>query len=189
MNSFLITVHFVVAILVIAQFVVILALARYLGRTVKALGLNEPGGSGANQLNVGDRLEPMELFDLGGSALTVPMAGANTLLLFLSPSCVVCRRITSSFSGVLSQLQSPNLQVVLVTPSPADENGRSYLVNLARLGLPVVASNDVVNRMAIQVYPYAFVLNEEGMVRAKGVIDEIDQLVSLVRPEVKASAI
>lgn len=113
-----------------------------------------------------------ELIDFG-----VPLAsGRLRLLLFVSPTCPVCKKllpIAKSFAA------GERLEVVLVGDGDLTEQQRMIddhgLRDIAYVNSPQVG-------MAFQVgkLPYAVLIDEEGVIRAKGLVNSREHLESLV---------
>jgi methylamine dehydrogenase accessory protein MauD len=112
-----------------------------------------------------------KLVDLGGPH----PAGLSRLLLFVSPNCPVCKKllpIAKSFAG------GEKLDVALIGDGDPDEQQQMIeshgLQRVTYLNSPQVG-------MAFQVgkLPYAILIDEEGVIRAKGLVNSREHLESL----------
>ena len=102
--------------------------------------------------------------------------GLSRLLLFVSPTCPVCKRllpIAKSFAG------GEKLDVVLVGDGDVAEQQRM----IADYGLETISYvNSPQVGMTFQVgkLPYALLIDEDGVIRAKGLVNSREHLESLV---------
>ena len=112
-----------------------------------------------------------KLVDLGGPH----PSGLSRLLLFVSPNCPVCKKllpIAKSFAG------GEKLDVALVGDGDLAEQQQMIenhgLQQVTYLNSPQVG-------MAFQVgkLPYAILIDEEGVIRAKGLVNSREHLESL----------
>jgi methylamine dehydrogenase accessory protein MauD len=112
-----------------------------------------------------------KLVDLGGPH----PSGLSRLLLFVSPTCPVCKKllpIAKSFAG------GEKLDVALV----GDGDLAEQLQMIESHGLQrVTYLNSPQVGMAFQVgkLPYAILIDEEGVIRAKGLVNSREHLESL----------
>jgi methylamine dehydrogenase accessory protein MauD len=116
-----------------------------------------------------------EVVQIGGPSA----AGRTTLLMFVSPTCPVCKKllpIAKSFSD------RENFQVILVGDGDIEQQQRMIrkegLQALTYLIGPEVG-------MAFQVgkLPYAILIDGEGVIRAKGLVNSREHLESLAVAE------
>jgi methylamine dehydrogenase accessory protein MauD len=118
---------------------------------------------------VGDRLA------LGG----VSPKGRSRLLLFVSPTCPVCKKllpIARSFA------HAERLDVVLVGDGD-DAEQRSMIREFGLEGLPYVNSPQVGMTFHVGKLPYAILIDADGVIRAKGLVNNREHLESLLIAE------
>ena len=160
---------------VIALAVLVLALARQIGTLHLRLGprgaleLDEEGPP------LGEAPEAANATTLGGDAVTVGGPGESQLLLFVSPTCPVCREVAPSLSVAA---RSGGMAARVVADADADATSVSHVY--AGLPVPVIVDADLARRYTIPGTPYAVVLDAAGVVRAKGTINNLEQLEGLV---------
>jgi methylamine dehydrogenase accessory protein MauD len=128
---------------------------------------------------VGEMSPRITVNDIHGKAVEFgvpPPGGRMRLLLFVSPTCPVCKKllpIAKSFAA------SERLEVLLVGDGDLAEQRRMIddhkLEQLTYINSPRVG-------MAFQVgkLPYAVLIDEEGVLRAKGLVNSREHLESLV---------
>jgi methylamine dehydrogenase accessory protein MauD len=116
-----------------------------------------------------------QAIQIGGPSAT----GRSTLLMFVSPTCPVCKKllpIAKSFSN------GENLQVVLVGDGDADEQQR--MIRKEGLeALPYLAGPQVGMAFQVGKLPYAVLIDREGVIRAKGLVNSREHLESLIVAE------
>jgi methylamine dehydrogenase accessory protein MauD len=117
----------------------------------------------------GDRVE------IGGPS----PRGRSCLLLFVSPTCPVCKKllpIARSFAT------AERLEVVLVGDGDVAEQ-RAMIQQFALEGLPYVNSPQVGMVFQVGKLPYAILIDAEGVIRAKGLVNNREHLESLIVAE------
>jgi len=129
--------------------------------------------------SVGELAPTLALTTLSGQPLDLggPSAdGRGRLLLFVSPDCPVCKKllpIAGSFT------KSERLEVVLI----GDGEPTAQRAMLQQLGLPFVNSSQVGMVFQVGKLPYAILLDADGVIRAKGLVNNREHLESLIVAE------
>ncbi len=165
--------YVVLWIVVVALAVLVLALARQIGTLHLRLGprgaleLDEEGPP------LGDAPPPVQLATIDGRNVTVGGPGEAQLVLFVSPTCPVCREVAP---GLQVAARSGGMAARVV----ADADDASVTRTYASLGAPVVASPHLAREYGIPGTPYAVVLDTLGVVRAKGTVNNLEQMEGLV---------
>lgn len=164
-------------IVVVALLVVVFALARQIGvlyERVSPMGaLMMDSGP-----KVGDSAPVFALSDLDGRPVNVGAPSPrSTLVFFVSPTCPVCKKLLPVVkSAAVSERRW--LSIVLASDGEPDEHRR--FVQRAELGtFPYVLSQPLGIAFHVSKLPYAVLLDEHGVVRAKGLVNSREQLESL----------
>ncbi|MGH2546309.1 MAG: hypothetical protein ACRDHH_02875 [Actinomycetota bacterium] len=158
--------------LVVALALLTLALARQIGTLHLRLGprgaleLDEEGPP------LGEAPEPVDARDLDGRPLSVGGPGEPQLVLFVSPGCPVCREVLPSLP-VAAGVGGMRPLVVSDAEDPGDSADGGT-------GAPVVLGPAVARAYGVPGTPYAVALDRLGVVRAKGTINNLEQLEGLV---------
>ncbi|MGE0859963.1 MAG: methylamine dehydrogenase accessory protein MauD [Gammaproteobacteria bacterium] len=177
MNEALVVAVAVLWVLVIALVIAVFALARQIGvlyeRVAPMGALTIDDGP-----KVGDLAPAFNLTALDGKKVQVGAPGAfSTLLFFLSPTCPVCKKLLPVLRSI-AQDEAKWLRVVLA--SDGDEAKQRSFYEKAALGeFPYVLSTDLGMAWKVAKLPYAVLTDEQGRVRAKGLINSREQLESL----------
>jgi methylamine dehydrogenase accessory protein MauD len=128
---------------------------------------------------VGEPAPVFTLARLGGGEIRIgATAGRSQMLFFLSPTCPVCKQLMPVLRS-LSEHEGPSLDVVLASDGALEEHQRFY----AREKLapfPYVLSTDLGMTFRISKLPYAVLIGPNGVISAKGLINNREQLESLV---------
>lgn len=165
------------AILVLA--VMMVALLRQVGLLHERLGpvgaLTLPGGP-----QVGDVAPRFDLPSLNGGTVQVggvDADGRSTLIFFLSPTCPVCK---SMLPVLLSMAKESGGAIRLVLASDGDEDKQRHMIGQERLdAYPFVLSTDLGIAHGVGKLPYAVLLDAEGKIAAKGLINNREHVESL----------
>jgi methylamine dehydrogenase accessory protein MauD len=171
--------NIVLWIVVLALLAVVLALTRQLGvlheriAPVGALMLNRG-------LAVGERAPPMEVVDLAGAVIKLgsPRSdGKSTLLLFVSPTCPVCKSLLPVVKSS-GKDERDWLDVVLASDGDPDEH-RAFAQANGLEGVPYVVSAPLGMTYQVSRLPFAALLDEAGVLRARGLVNSREHLESL----------
>ena len=161
--------------LVISLSILLLALARQVGVLHMRLGprgaleIDEEGPP------LGEAPQPADTRTLEGSEITVGGPGEPQLLFFVSPGCPVCHQVLPSLAPAARAARMTPVAVVDVEETAArDAYGHSAPK------VPMVASPELTEQYAIPGTPYAVVLDAIGVVRAKGTVNNLEQIEGLV---------
>jgi methylamine dehydrogenase accessory protein MauD len=171
--------NLVLWIVVIALLLLVAALARQVGvlheriSPVGALMLNRG-------LTVGDAAPQVEVVDLSGQTLKVGgprKDGRSLLLLFVSPTCPVCKEL---LPVVMSSVRTERLWLDVVLASDGDPAAqRAYIEKNALTDLAYVLSTDLGMSFQVSRLPYAALIDERGVLRARGLVNSREHLESL----------
>lgn len=100
----------------------------------------------------------------------------DTLVFFLSPTCPVCKKLLP----LLPSIQSREAATDIVLASDGDLNEHAAFYRKTGLSqYPYVLSQEIGLAYRIGKLPYAVLLDDEGKVRAKGLVNAREHLESL----------
>jgi methylamine dehydrogenase accessory protein MauD len=165
-------------IVVILQGVTILALARQIGvlhdRVAPAGALTTKAGPG-----VGEQSPRLEVHALGGNAITVGgklAAGKALLMLFVSSTCPICKKLIPIAKNFA---RSERLDVLFVGDAdPAEQ--RTLIAQFELDEHCFVNGPEVGMTYRIDKLPYAVLLDDAGMIAAKGLVNSREHFESLI---------
>jgi methylamine dehydrogenase accessory protein MauD len=162
-------------ILVIVLSVLLLSLARQVGTLHLRLGprgaleLDEEGPP------LGEAAPPSNVSDREGNPVTIGGPGAPQFLLFVSPGCPICREVTPSLP-VVARIGSLTPYVISDSDEP---NAAHEYASLSRAS-PLLVGPDIARSYRVPGTPYAVILDRLGVVRAKGTVNNLEQMEGLV---------
>lgn len=166
-------------IVVLCLLAVVLALTRQLGvlheriAPVGALMLNRG-------LAVGEQAPAIDVVDLHGANLRLGAPrtdGKSTLLLFVSPTCPVCKSLLPIVKSS-GRDERDWLDIILASDGNTDEH-RDYIRANGLGGIPYVLSAPLGMAYQVSRLPFAALLDEAGVLRARGLINSREHLESL----------
>jgi methylamine dehydrogenase accessory protein MauD len=168
-------------LVVVALAATVLALARQIGvlhERIAPLGaLTIDKGP-----KVGDAAPIFDLDTLNRSSLTIggPSAnGLSTMLMFVSPTCPVCKKLLPIVRSMAAK-ETPWLRVVFT--SDGDEPAQREFVSRYRLeSFPMALSSELGMTYRVSKLPYAVLIDEEGRIRAKGLVNTREHLESIIQ--------
>jgi methylamine dehydrogenase accessory protein MauD len=166
-------------LLVIALSVALLAVIRQLGvlheriAPVGALML-------AKGVKIGESAPQIAVQDIEGGSLTVgaPRSdGRATLVMFVSPTCPVCKTLLPVLK---SSLASERDWLDILLASDGDPESQRAFVLSNRLGsFPYIVSAPLGVSYQVSRLPFAALIDAQGILRARGIINTREHLESL----------
>jgi methylamine dehydrogenase accessory protein MauD len=165
-------------VVVILQGVTILALARQIGvlhdRVAPAGALINGAGPG-----VGEQSPRMEVLALAGNAITVGgklAVGKALLMLFVSSTCPICKKLIPIAKNFA---KSERLDVLFVGDADPSEQ-RKLIAQFELDEHCFVNGPEVGMTYRIDKLPYAVLLDDAGMIAAKGLVNSREHFESLI---------
>ena len=176
--------------LVVSQLIlwlVVLALAVTVVALVRQIGvLHErvaPLGALTTKtaVEVGQPAPRFDVIDLGGRPLRIGWPspdGRSQLLLFVSPSCPMCKKL---LPVARSFARSERRGVGIVLMGDGDRSSHEALIEEHRLdGVPFALAPIVGINLGIGRLPHAVLIDPEGVIRSKGIVNSREHLESLL---------
>lgn len=165
-------------VVVLVQIGVIFALARQIGilfERVSPVGamISDSGPA------LGDQAPALALPNLNGEGLTLGQAGAgrSQLLFFLSTSCPICKALLPALKSIRED-ETRWLDIVLA--SDGREALHRRLIEAEDLqSFPYVLSSELGMSFRVSKLPFAVLIDSEGRIAAKGLVNSREQLESL----------
>ena len=170
--------HALLWAVVIIQGIAILALARQVGvlheRVAPAGALMHGAGPG-----VGEQSPRVEVHAMGGNAITVGGAlapGKALLMLFVSATCPICKKLIPIAKDFA---KSERLEVLFVGDAEAAEQ-RKLMESFALDERRFINGPEVGMTYRVDKLPYAVLLDEGGVIAAKGLVNSREHFESLI---------
>jgi methylamine dehydrogenase accessory protein MauD len=173
--------NLVLWVLVVVLAVVVVALTRQIGILHERIA---PVGALAveNGPQVGEPAPALDARSLSGGSLSVAgAAGRRRLLFFLSPTCPVCKTLLPTLARMAGE-EGESLEILYASDGESEDHEGFARAN----GLPLdryVLSQDLGWRYEVSKLPYAVLIDSEGIVRAKGIVNTREHLESLFEAE------
>jgi methylamine dehydrogenase accessory protein MauD len=164
-------------VLVIALAIMVFALARQVGVLFERVA---PMGAlmTAAGPKVGQAVRRFDLFALDNSAVVVGAPSARAqLVFFLSPTCPVCKKLLPVLKSV-STSERAWLDIILASDGEVAQH-RAFVAERQLTAFPYVLSSDLGMAFRVSRLPYAVLLDGAGVVKAKGLVNNREQLESL----------
>ena len=162
---------------VIALVVAVLALSRQVGILYERIA---PMGALMMDAGpaVGSAAPRLDVRSLNGEVLNIGAPAArSTLLFFLSPTCPVCKKLLPILDAIRRD-EASWLQVVLASDGEQPEH--EVFRQKAGLGhYPYLLSQELGMTFRIAKLPYAVLIDANGTLRAKGLVNSREQIDSL----------
>lgn len=101
----------------------------------------------------------------------------NTLIFFLSPTCPICKKLLPVLKSI-QKAEASWLSVILASDGE-EKNHRSFIQSAELGGFPYVISEQLGVTYRVSRLPFAVLLDDQGVVRTKGLVNSREQLESL----------
>jgi methylamine dehydrogenase accessory protein MauD len=170
-------------VMVIILSLVVLALMRQIGvlheRVFPAGALMTPVGP-----KVGEAAPVATLKSISGGDVQVGgknATGLATLLLFISPSCPVCKTLLPIVKSVL-RAEKRTAQIVLASDAESSAEQQQHELLIQQYQLPAeryVLSRPLGLSFMVEKLPFAALIDSDGVLRAKGIVNSRELLESL----------
>jgi methylamine dehydrogenase accessory protein MauD len=105
--------------------------------------------------------------------------GKSSLIFFLSPSCPVCKKMLPILKSA-ARAESSRLEILLASDGEPPEHER-FVAAQSLEGFPYILSQELGMTYRIGKLPYAVLIDETGVIRAKGLINTREHLESLIQ--------
>ncbi len=163
----------VVLILVFAMF----ALARQIGvlhtRLAPAGALMTTAGP-----KVGQPAPVLSVPDIKGNPITIGAPGRlPQLILFVSPTCPICKELVPTAK---SMARSEKLSLVFGSDGGQLQKHSDYVDRMKIEKYPYVVSLELGMKFEVGKLPFAVLIDEQGVLRSKGLVNSREHLESLV---------
>ncbi|NMG36312.1 methylamine dehydrogenase accessory protein MauD [Azoarcus sp. TTM-91] len=164
-------------VVILALVLAVLALARQVGILFERVA-----PMGALMMDTGPKTgDVAPIFSLptltGGQVEIGGAAPRSTLLFFLSPTCPVCKKLLPIIKRA-RKAEGDWLRVVLASDGEEPEH-RAFIQRAGLGDFPYLLSQELGMTYHIAKLPYAVLIDEQGRIGAKGLINSREQLESL----------
>jgi len=177
MDSYLIEVVLLLSAVVLVLIVAMFALARQIGvlhtRLAPAGALMTTAGP-----KVGQPSPVLSVPDIKGDPITV--GGARKLpqlILFVSPTCPICKELVPTAK---SMAKSEKLSLVFGSDGGELQKHSDYVARMKLENYPYVVSLELGMKFEVGKLPYAVLIDAQGVLRSKGLVNSREHLESLV---------
>jgi methylamine dehydrogenase accessory protein MauD len=181
MSGALLVSNVILWVIVIVLALVVLALARQVGilheRVAPAGALQPTSGP-----KVGELTEAMSIADINGHAVTVggpSDSGMNTLVMFISPTCPVCKSLVPTAKS-LAKSERNRLELVFASDGDKLEQHQAYAKDLELEKFPYVLSEKLGMSFEVSKLPFAVLIGADGTLQSKGLVNTREHLESLI---------
>jgi methylamine dehydrogenase accessory protein MauD len=165
---------------VVAMGLVIVALVRQLGVLYERVA---PAGALAVRegAEVGQAAPQLTVETLAGKQIEIGaprVDGKASLLFFLSPSCPVCKTLLPALLS-LSRHEAKTIDVLLASDGERAEH-EAFVEEFDLAALPYLLSPDLGISFGVSKLPFAALVDHEGVLRARGLVNTREHLESLL---------
>lgn len=179
MNTALLVSNALLWVVVVGLAGLVLALLRQIGLLHERIA---PAGAllGREGPRPGEAAPPLELVDWNGRALSLggdDPESRGTLLFFVSPTCPVCKVLLPTVADVCRD-EDRGLRLVVASDGRREEHADFVRAHGLERG-HYVLSTELGLAYQIGRLPYAVLIDERGVVRARGLVNSREHLESL----------
>ncbi|HIC45255.1 MAG TPA: methylamine dehydrogenase accessory protein MauD [Methylophaga aminisulfidivorans] len=167
----------VLSIIVIMLTIMVFAMTRQIGILFERIS---PVGAMINDSGpeIGSASPSFDLTSLNGGDVKIGYKGdKSTLVFFLSPTCPICNKLLPAIKSIQSS-EARSLNVILASDGDATKH-REFIQKHDITNFPYVLSQPLGTTYRVSRLPFAVLLNKDGVVLAKGLVNTREQLDSL----------
>lgn len=166
--------------LVVVLCIVVVALARQIGTLHLRLGPR-----GALELDdegppLGEAPPALDVNDVDGRAVTLGGPGQEQLLMFVTPTCLICNEVLPAVRAMSSLGRFRPYVITDATTFDARDSLRPKVGDT-----PIVANPSVPKAYTVPGTPYVVVVDNRGIVQAKGTVNNLEQVEGLIDTALK----
>jgi methylamine dehydrogenase accessory protein MauD len=181
MDGTLLVSYVILWALVVVLSLLVFALARQVGvlheRVAPAGALMPVSGP-----KVGEMTEVISLTDLNGQVIVVGGADAEglaTLIMFISPTCPVCKSLVPTAQSLVSH-EGQRMRLVFASDGDKIDQHVAYVRDLDIENYPYIVSQPLGLAYAVSKLPFAVLIGSDGALKSKGLVNSREHLESLV---------
>ena len=181
MNEMLVVSNVLLWVLVIVLSLVVLALARQIGvlheRVAPAGALQPTEGP-----KIGELTRAAMLTALDGRAVSVGgvnESGRSTFVLFVSPTCPVCKSLVPTAKS-LARKETSRLDLVFASDGDSRDKHIAYAKDAGLGDYPYVLSESLGMSYQVSKLPFAVLIGADGTLQSKGLVNTREHLESLI---------
>jgi methylamine dehydrogenase accessory protein MauD len=181
MNEMLVVSNVLLWVLVIVLSLIVLALARQIGvlheRVAPAGALQPTEGP-----KIGELTRTAMLTALDGTAVSVGgvnESGRSTFVLFVSPTCPVCKSLVPTAKS-LARKETSRLDLVFASDGDSRDKHIAYAKDAGLGDYPYVLSESLGMSYQVSKLPFAVLISADGTLQSKGLVNTREHLESLV---------
>jgi methylamine dehydrogenase accessory protein MauD len=161
--------------LVLVLGVVVVALARQVGTLHLRLGPRGALEMDEEGPPLGEAPVPRDIHTIDGRSLRIGGPGAAQVLLFVTPGCHLCEAVLPGV-GVAAKSKSMDATVLV----DADPLETTHAFGNRKLNANVGPAGDLPGLYSVPGTPYVVVLDDMGITKAKGTVNNLEQLEGLI---------
>lgn len=168
-------------VLVIVLALVVLALARQVGvlheRVAPAGALQPTSGP-----KVGELTEALSVADINEQTVSIggpSTDGFHTLIMFISPTCPVCKSLVPTAKS-LANTERNRMKLVFASDGDKIERHQAYAKDLNLDKYPYVLSEKLGMSFEVSKLPFAVLIGADGTLQSKGLVNTREHLESLI---------
>jgi methylamine dehydrogenase accessory protein MauD len=168
-------------LLVIVLVLLVLGLIRQMAIMYLRLG-PEPGVLATQEgLAIGAPAATFEAVHVATEAEVALLPGQAYVIIFVSPTCTPCGRLMDDLHEFI---QSVGKRTHVIIVSQSDRHATLTFLEQHRLSVPVVAdaSGFISRAYSVRATPFAYYIDEAGIIRHRGIVNSVDGLFQLLEP-------
>jgi methylamine dehydrogenase accessory protein MauD len=124
---------------------------------------------------LGEAPDAYDIHTLDGRSLSIGGPGPAHVLMFVSPGCHLCEAVMPSL-GVAAKSKGMDASILV----DADPLETTHLFAKRKLDVNVAPAGALTESYSIPGTPYIVVLDDLGVTRAKGTVNNLEQLEGLI---------
>tara|TARA_B100000780_G_C21121545_1_gene454345 strand:+ start:129 stop:779 length:651 start_codon:yes stop_codon:yes gene_type:complete len=131
---------------------------------------------------VGELTQALELTALNGDGVTiggVNKSGLATFILYVSPTCPVCKALVPT-AQMLVQSEANRMRLVLASDGDEVSSHQRYSQDMNLNDTPYLLSEELGRTFEVSKLPFAVLIAADGTLRGKGLVNTREHMESLI---------
>ena len=179
MNGIWLTSYLVLWVFVAVLFLAILTMARQIGLLHRRLTPARARMTNSGP-PVGHKPPALRVLDLYGQEIQLGgERDKDSLLVFISAACSVCNELAPALRSVWKG-KGKTLDLIIISIGTDEEANRTFISRNRLYPVPYIVSSDLSFLYDVHMPPYGLLIDKQGIVRTKGMVNHLDHLESLI---------
>jgi methylamine dehydrogenase accessory protein MauD len=154
-------------------------LARQVGLIHRRLGPSHARMENAGP-EINEVVSDLKAIDLRGREIRLGgIKEKHSLVIFMAPTCPSCAELAPALRSI-AKSEADSLELILVSLMGDETTNQSFIAKYKLENIAYIISDEIGFMFKVASSPYGLLIDKGGVLRAKGVVNHLEQLESLL---------